>query len=379
MLHEFLTLHGPDIIARTRAKVAARSSPMPTKEELENGVPLFLEQLVEVLRREQETSARPANPEIGKSASQHGGDQRRAGFTVGQVVHGYGDVCQAVTELAVELDIPISADEFRTLNRCLDDAIAEAVTEYSRADAHSVATERTLQMGAFAHELRNLLSNAMLAYEVVKGGAVGIGGSTGAVLGRNLTALRDLIEVSVAQARLDAGLHQREEVSLAKLVEDVALAATIQATSRGMRLVVTPFELGVVVHVDCLVISAALTNLLQNAMKYNRAQGQIVLRTDTRTTPDRVLIEVEDECGGLPPGQAEDLFRPFEQRGADRTGLGLGLTIAREGVQTNGGTLSARNLPGRGCIFTVDLPLLKRRVGPAIDTREGRVPESTGG
>jgi signal transduction histidine kinase len=379
MLHEFLTLHGPDIIARTRAKVAARSSPMPTKEELENGVPLFLEQLVEVLRREHETSARPANPEIGKSASQHGGNQRRAGFTVGQVVHGYGDVCQAVTELAVELDIPISADEFRTLNRCLDDAIAEAVTEYSRAEAGFVAAERTVQMGAFAHELRNLLSNAMLAYEVVKSGSVGIGGSTGAVLGRNLTALRDLIDVSLAQARLDAGLYQRREVSVAQIVEDAALAGAIQATSRGMRLVVTPAELGAIVHVDRQLISAALTNLLQNALKFNRAQGQIVVRTDTVTKPDRVLIEVEDECGGLPPGQAEDLFRPFEQRGADRTGLGLGLTIAREGVQTNGGTLSARNLPGRGCIFTVDLPLLKRRVGPAIDTREGRVPESTGG
>jgi signal transduction histidine kinase len=378
MLHEFLTLHGPDIIARTRAKVAARS-PMATKEELEHGVPLFLAQLVSVLRREQETSDRPGNPEIGKSASRHGGDQRRAGFTVGQVVHGYGDVCQAVTELAVELEIPISNDEFRTLNRCLDDAIADAVTEYSRAEAGFVAAERTEKMGAFAHELRNLLSNAMLAYEVVKSGSVGIGGSTGAILGRNLSALRDLIEVSLAQARLDAGLHQREEVSLAKLVEDVALAATIQATSHGMRLVVTPVDLGLSVQVDCLVVSAALTNLLQNAIKYNRANGQIVLRTDTLTTAGRVLLEVEDECGGLPPGQAEDLFRPFEQRGRDRTGLGLGLTIAREGVETNGGTLTARNLPGRGCIFTVDLPLLSRQVGPAVEASAGPVPASTGG
>jgi hypothetical protein len=53
------------------------------------------------------------------------------GFTVGQVVHGYGDVCQAVTDLAVEMGAPISTDDFRTLNRCLDDAIAGAVTEYA--------------------------------------------------------------------------------------------------------------------------------------------------------------------------------------------------------------------------------------------------------
>ena len=378
MLHEFLTLHRADIIARTRAKVAARSSPMPTKEELEHGVPLFLEQLVDVLRREQDNSARPTNPEIGASASQHGGDQRRAGFTVGQVVHGYGDVCQAVTELAVELSLPISADEFRTLNRCLDDAIAEAVTEFSLTEARFVAAERTVQMGAFAHELRNLLSNAMLAYEVLKSGSVGIGGSTGAVLGRNLTALRDLIEVSLAQARLEAGLQQRRAVLLAELVEGVALAASIQATSRGMRLIVTPVELGVTVEVDQQLISAALTNLLQNAMKFNRAQGQITLRTDTLTARDRVLIEVEDECGGLPLGQAEDLFRPFEQRGSDRTGLGLGLTIALESVETNGGALRVRSLPGQGCVFTVDLPLLKHGA-PAIERSPEGVTEPTGG
>ena len=65
---------------------------------------------------------------------------------------------------------------------------------------------------------------------------------------------------------------------------------------------------------------------------------------------------MEDECGGLPPGKAEDLFRPFEQRGADKTGLGLGLSISMKGVRANGGEIRVRNLPGKGCTFTVDLP-----------------------
>ena len=96
------------------------------------------------------------------------------------------------------------------------------------------------------------------------------------------------------------------------------------------------------------------------------ADGHVVLRTDTATTTGRVLIEVEDECGGLPPGRAEDLFRPFEQRSADRSGLGLGLAIARESVEVNGGEIRARNLPGRGCIFTIDLPRLARKPAAAI-------------
>ena len=65
---------------------------------------------------------------------------------------------------------------------------------------------------------------------------------------------------------------------------------------------------------------------------------------------------MEAECVGLPPGKADDLFRPFEQHGGDRSGLGLGLTIARESVEANGGLIRARTLPGAGCIFTIDLP-----------------------
>jgi signal transduction histidine kinase len=357
MLHEFLTLHRDEIIARTRQKVATRAAPRPTEAELEHGVPLFLSQLTDTLRREQQTPARPTSGEMAQSALRHGGELRQAGFTVAQVVHDYGDVCQAVTELAIELDVSISADEFRTLNRCLDEAIAQAVTEYARQRELSLSDRGTERLGFFAHELRNLLANAMLAFEVLKSGTVGIRGSTGMVLGRNLIALRDLIDRSLAAVRLEAGLQRRERVPLAELMEEVELAAAIEAKARGLGLTVTSVEPGNAIDVDRQLIAAALANLLQNAFKFSRPNGHVVLRTDTATATGRVLIEVEDECGGLPQGNAEGLFRPFEQRGKDRTGVGLGLAIARESVETNGGLIRARNLAGKGCVFTIDLPL----------------------
>ena len=217
MLHEFLTLHREAIIARTRTKVATRMAPRPTEAELEHGVPLFLDQLAETLRCEQETPARTTSAAMTQGALRYGGEMRQAGFTVGQVVHGYGDVCQAVTELAIELDLPISADEFKTLNRCLDEAIAQAVTEFSRQRDLSVSDRGTARQGFFVHELRNLSGNALLAFEVLKAGTVGIGGSTGGILGRNLIALCDLIEGSIGELRLEAGLHQTEHVPLAEL------------------------------------------------------------------------------------------------------------------------------------------------------------------
>ena len=127
MLHEFIAVNREEIIRRCRAKVATRSVPPPTDAEIDHGVPVFLDQLVDALRL-----GLTSSPEIGRSAVQHGHDLLLQGFTVSQVVHDYGDVCQSITELAVEMNAPISTDDFRTLNRCLDDAIAGAVTEYGR-------------------------------------------------------------------------------------------------------------------------------------------------------------------------------------------------------------------------------------------------------
>ena len=368
MLHEFLTLHREEIIALTRQKVACRTVPQPTPEEVEHGVPLFLDQLVDTLRRELETAARPTSTAMTDSAILHGGELRKAGFTVGQVVHGYGDVCQAVTELAIQLEAPISADEFKTLNRCLDEAIAQAVTEYSRQRDLSRGDRGMERLGFFAHELRNLLGNATLAFEILKTGTVGIGGSTGAVVTRNLIALRDLIDRTLAEVRLEAKIQRREQVPLTRLMEDVALAAAIDAKARNLQLTVGAVDPEVTLDVDRQLIVAALQNLLQNAFKFSRANGQVTLRTDVVAVPGRVLIEVEDECGGLAPGTSEDLFRPFEQRGANRSGLGLGLAIARESVQASEGEIRVRSLPGRGCVFTVDLPQV-RVATPAMSSR----------
>jgi hypothetical protein len=76
------------------------------------------------------------------------------------------------TELAVELNAPISTEDFRTLNRCLDDAIAGAVTEYGRERNQSgidgESAHGTERLGFFAHELRNLLNTALMAFEVAE-------------------------------------------------------------------------------------------------------------------------------------------------------------------------------------------------------------------
>ena len=177
MLFEFITLNRNEIITRCRAKVATRSIPPPSEAEINHGVPLFLDQLVEMLESGGTTL------EIDRSAGQHGHDLLLKGFTVSQVVHDYGDVCQTVTDLAMETNAPISTEDFRTLNRCLDEAIASAVTMYTRESQQShsdKATDRDNErVGFLVHEMRNLVNTAVVAFEVLKSGNVGVGGSTG--------------------------------------------------------------------------------------------------------------------------------------------------------------------------------------------------------
>jgi signal transduction histidine kinase len=353
VLYEFIAVHRDEVIRRCRAKVAQRSVPPPTEAEINQGVPVFLDQLCDALRLGLTSSA-----DIRQSAVRHGHDLLLQGFTVSQVVHDYGDVCQAITELAVELSAPISTDDFRRLNRCLDDAIAAAVTQYGHEHDRSTLEGETARgrerLGFLAHELRNLINTALVAFEVLKTGNVGIAGSTGTVLQRSLTGLQALVARSLAEVRLTQGIHNLERFSVSEFIHDVAPAATLEANARGRGLTVMPVDEDIMIEGDRQILAAVVGNILQNAFKFTRVDSTVILRVVADAT--RLRIEVQDECGGLPSGNVNDLFKPFEQRSTDRTGLGLGLAFSRWGAQANNGRIGVRNLPGVGCVFSVDLP-----------------------
>jgi hypothetical protein len=178
----------------------------------------------------------------------------------------------------------------------------------------------------------------------------------------------------MVDVRLDAGLQNMERVVLGELIEEVEIGASMIAQARGLCLTRTPADPSIIVEADRQILAGALSNLVQNALKFTRPTTTVAIRA--RTTTDRVLIEVEDECGGLPPGKAEDLLRPFVQLGDDRTGLGLGLSICRRAAKSMGGELHIRDLPGKGCIFTIDLP--KQPPPPTSITSRQRDPKAGG-
>jgi hypothetical protein len=201
MLRDILTRNQAEVIRRCKEAAAKRYKPAELPAAIDHGVPLFLQQLVDTLRLEEASPERSAGESeeaptaIGRAAALHGAELLRLGYSIDQVVHEYGDICQSVTAIAMEGNQAISADEFRTLNRCLDDAIADAVKSFGAARQMSINREsRTLSdcLTVFLDEYDRLLDVATQAYSAMRTGNVGVVGATGALLAYTLTELRSL-------------------------------------------------------------------------------------------------------------------------------------------------------------------------------------------
>lgn len=222
MLHEFLTSNRDELIRRCKRREAQRAEPGNLGAATDRGVPLFMQQLVETLRHEQMGQAKnfgraeplPVPMHMGRAAALHGAELLRLGYSIDQVVHGYGDVCQSVTEMAIEQRFSITAEEFRTLNRCLDDAIADAVTAFgSESVAASGVHADVLQyrLDCISEEQQRLIETAMHAFSAVRTGSIGLSGATGTVLMHTLLELRDLAK-NVATIRIPGSTGEAEAV-----------------------------------------------------------------------------------------------------------------------------------------------------------------------
>jgi len=165
MLYTFLDTKRLDLIDRCKVKALRR--PSGGGRDLQHGIPQFLDQLILTLKMEATAADgnsdrlsgisgawRPIRSDLGEAAALHGLELLHSGYSVDEVVHAYGDLCQATTELAYEQGVPIDVDEFHTVNRCLDNAIADAVKEYAygrKVIAEDKALAVNERYGSFVH------------------------------------------------------------------------------------------------------------------------------------------------------------------------------------------------------------------------------------
>ncbi|MGZ5195753.1 MAG: sensor histidine kinase, partial [Ramlibacter sp.] len=172
---------------------------------------------------------------------------------------------------------------------------------------------------------------------------------------RSLETLKKIVGDSFDQVRAKAeDPAERQTFTLQSFIADAKNDALLHAAAGGSRLMVPAVDPLLEIHGDRERLLGALANVLQNAFKFTHPRTEVSLIA--YAVADQIFIDVKDHCGGLPGGDGSALFTPFSQRGADRTGLGLGLAIARASVEADGGVLGVHNIPGTGCVFTMTLP-----------------------
>lgn len=354
MLHDFLTRERSTILQEAKEKALDMQGTRVTSAAVEEGWGIFYDELVGLLKRDQPFEFHAEKGLHTLTAAKQGKEYLKLGYTISEVVHSYGIICQAITSLATKLGFEITAREFQQLNLSLDTAIAESVSEYRKIGTENVDRAEIKRLGYLAHELRNCLQSATIALEMIESGIVGVKSGTGGMLQTSLTKMADLIDVALTEVRLrtDPKIFL-VRTRVFELLSEVGVTAGFDARTRNLTLLMQGFS-DLEVEVDRQLFVSALANLVQNALKFSKPGGTIQVRA--HEVESRILIEVEDECGGLPDGKIEELFDAGVQRDKDRTGMGLGLAISRQAIELNKGKLSAENLPGKGCKFIIDLP-----------------------
>ena len=251
-LHEFLLNNKVEILGLTEEKTLELAGARASSDQLKQGLPIFFQQLLGILLLERPAISKPAvnkraavmaanesdeqamamaagKPEeaqVAESAALHGIEMLRLGYTLSHVVHAYGAMCQAITEIAEKKKFHIDVSGFHDLNQCLDVAIAGAVTEYQKLRDTQEKDREDKHLGFLTHEMRNALTSAAISFQMIEKGSVGVGGSTGKVLGKSLKRMQDLIDKSLTDIRLrvDPEVHI-ESGRLLVIVDQILVTA----------------------------------------------------------------------------------------------------------------------------------------------------------
>lgn len=349
-LADLVATHGTQILAEWKAQVSGSLHPeaMPHPQLIDH-LPAFLDEIAQAMRDCE-------GPDGSRVAAEHGEQRLGLGFSLDGVVREYGALRDAILAVAKVQRVTVRESERDVLFDCIITGIADAVSEYQRQRDAELQRHMNEHFAFIAHELRNPLGSALTAVSMLeKKGQLNTSERFAQVLSRGLTRMHELIDSTLRTAQMANSIRvQREHVTLAALVEDMEMSAAASAEERQVALKLE-IDTDVTIDVDPRLVRSALTNLVRNAVKFSHAGGTVTVRA--RANAERVTIEVEDSCGGLPPGMVQQAFAPFAQLGSDRSGFGLGLAIAKQAADAHQGVIRVQDLPGKGCVFTIELPI----------------------
>ncbi len=213
-----------------------------------------------------------------------------------------------------------------------------------------------------SHELRTPLTAIIAFVETLEEGAIDDGENNRRflkVIRRNAERMHNLIDDILELSSIEAGIVTVEprEVRLSAVIEDITTALAARAASRRVTLHNEVFN-GVMVYADARRLEQMITNLVDNAIKFNREEGRVIIRHETAAERDR--ISVTDTGDGISSEHIERIFERFYRidraRSREMGGTGLGLAIVKHLARAHGGEATVQSTPGDGSTFIIELP-----------------------
>jgi signal transduction histidine kinase len=366
-------IHLSSLLADRRADILERWTQRIGREhvdkelsrgELWDHLPHFFDEVLAALRTEESSGGASAASNGSAASVAHGTQRLRVGFDLAEVLREYEILTECILDEVEAVGGSISTRAFRRVQALVNAGRAEATSAYiDRRDMEMTRTH-SQHVAFIAHELRSPLMTAFLALTALRKNERTEDHWALGMLTRNLNALRELIDQVLTADRLAGQIQlKRESFDLRAVLEQVVAEAQLAAQERHVEIALQAPE-ALLFSGDQRLLRSAIGNVLGNAVKFTHEGSAITVRAGRHD--GNIRVEVEDGCGGLPEGSEAQLFEPFVQRGDDRTGFGLGLAIVKQALEAHGGRVSVRNLPGKGCVFALDLPDSKSYVCPPI-------------
>ncbi|HEY8927400.1 MAG TPA: HAMP domain-containing sensor histidine kinase [Polyangia bacterium] len=330
------------------------------REDVIDSLGDFLDEVIAGIRVDQQRGQLGVATTDSPTARAHGRQRFELGFDIGAMVREYGALRDVLFLVMEESGAVFTVAEVRSLSWYLVGGIANAASKYAQERDAELRRQTERHVGFLAHELRNPLASLRFAFDLLERlGLPPEGERAAAIVRTGINKLSELIDHALVGMKLQAGVQlQLEEVAVEPFVEALHAETSLDAQEKKISVAL---EIGATgLRADRKYLGSALSNLLRNAVKFTRQGGTIHVRV--KGAGDRVVFEVEDECGGLPEGDVQKVFDPFVQLGKDRSGFGLGLAIAKQAVEAHEGSLRVHDLPGHGCVFVLDLPAAGPRI-----------------
>ncbi|MTV36971.1 hypothetical protein [Duganella radicis] len=306
MLYEFISQNHAWLLDRG-AQLRKDRGQVPIDHELDKGFALFLDQLIASLQQEESegayssgaisgpVSGAPSQSEVGMAAFSLGSEVYALGLPIDQLVHSYGDMCQAIVELAEIKDLRLEIGEYRLLNHCLDNAIASAVSEYEfhhhRMQAAQSRQGEMQSRAATGERIRKHLGTATTAIAALKLRELTLGGMTGKILERSLLHLNEIVsemgEENNANQVADTALHL---VPLTTFLTGIVAAVAPCASVLKRSVTLAPVNPALALQGPLDLLAAALIGLLQACLERTIEDDEIALHGYARGSS--ILIDI---------------------------------------------------------------------------------------